>query len=67
VEVLGTVHSFDEARGIGLIDSDDGETFSFHCVDIDDGTRTISSGTRVRAVRSVGRLGHDEMTRIAKI
>ncbi len=67
MEVRGTVESFDEVRGLGVVRSDDGHSLGFHCVDIADGTRSIDVGARVRAVRSVGRLGHDEVTFVEKV
>ena len=46
--LLGMVTNFDEARGLGEIQLDDSAAiFPFHCVSIDDGTRTISVGTKV--------------------
>jgi hypothetical protein len=64
VEVLGTIESFDADRGVGVLRRSDGVAFSFHCVDIADGTRTSAVGVNARARRSVGRLGHDEVTTV---
>jgi cold shock CspA family protein len=64
MEVRGTVETFDGDRGLGVLRSVEGVAFGFHCVDIDDGTRSIAAGTNVRAQRSVGRLGHDEVTKV---
>ena len=47
-ERTGVVSAFDEARGLGRIDADDGTPFEFHCVEIADGTRSIAVGTAVR-------------------
>jgi len=47
VRLSGTVTEFDEALGLGVIDSDDGTAFGFHCVSIADGSRLIDVGTRV--------------------
>jgi cold shock CspA family protein len=58
--VHGVVTEFDEARGLGLMVTDDGESLSFHCVAIADGTRSIAVGSRVAAVRAAGRRGRDE-------
>jgi cold shock CspA family protein len=65
--VKGRIETFDEHRGDGLVRSDEGEGFYFHCVDIADGSRTIVVGQRVSARRRVGHLGHDEAGEIAKI
>ncbi|MGH9021378.1 MAG: hypothetical protein ACRDV0_10240 [Acidimicrobiales bacterium] len=54
------VVSFDAARGLGLLETDEGESLSFHCVEIADQSRSITVGARVSASRSVGRLGYDE-------
>jgi cold shock CspA family protein len=43
----GKVRTFDERRGLGEIESDDGTAFPFHCTAIADGTRRISPGTPV--------------------
>jgi cold shock CspA family protein len=43
----GIVRSFDERRGVGEIEADDGGTFPFHATSIADGTRRIASGTAV--------------------
>jgi hypothetical protein len=62
--VFGRIESFDEARGDGVLVSDDGRHFYFHCVVILDGTRTIPVGVRATAVRHVGHLGRDELTEL---
>jgi cold shock CspA family protein len=41
------VRSFDERRGLGEIESDDQETFAFHCTAIANGSRRIAPGTAV--------------------
>jgi cold shock protein len=43
----GKVRTFDERRGLGEIESDDGTAFPFHCTAIADGTRRITPGTPV--------------------
>jgi cold shock CspA family protein len=47
VHLRGTVTEFDEALGLGVITSDDGTSFGFHCVSIADGSRTIDVGAPV--------------------
>jgi cold shock CspA family protein len=44
----GRVESFDEHRGTGVVITESGETFPFHCTAIADGTRIIEPGTEVR-------------------
>lgn len=56
----GVVESFDEARGLGVIRSDDGSELPFHCTRIADGTRTTTAGRRVRFTVVPGRLGRWE-------
>jgi cold shock CspA family protein len=43
----GKVRTFDERRGLGEIEADDGVTFPFHSTGIADGTRRIAPGTSV--------------------
>ncbi|MCD9623169.1 cold-shock protein [Rhabdothermincola salaria] len=43
----GTVRSFDDPRGIGVVLGPDGTELAFHCTAIADGTRTIAEGTDV--------------------
>lgn len=58
------VVSFDEQRGDGWLVSDDGDELYFHCVEIADGSRSISVDTVVSARRQVGHLGRDEAAEI---
>ena len=43
----GTVLAFDEARGLGELESVDGGRYPFHCTRIADGTRTVPVGATV--------------------
>jgi cold shock CspA family protein len=65
--VEGVVESFDDRRGDGLVRSDDGEAFYFHCVNIADGSRSIDVGERISARRGVGHLGRDEVFAIERL
>ena len=47
VRLSGSVTEFDDALGLGVITSDDGTAFGFHCVSIADGSRTIGVGAPV--------------------
>jgi cold shock CspA family protein len=67
MEIAGVVESFDDRRGDGYIQSDDGERLYFHCVEIIDGSRTIPVGVRVTAQRRVGRLGRDEVGHVTAL
>jgi CspA family cold shock protein len=54
----GTVSAFDEHVGLGEVQSEDGDVYLFHCVEIADGSRTIEVGTPVEfdLMRKFGRL-----------
>jgi len=43
----GVVTEFDEARGLGTLQGDDGRRFPFHCTAVADGSRQVAVGTRV--------------------
>lgn len=57
----GTVTGFDDDVGLGVVTSDDGTAYRFHCTQIADGSRTIAVGTRV-SFELVARLGRYEAT-----
>ena len=44
----GRVMEFDEARGLGTITAEDGQTYPFHCTQLTDGTRQVDAGQAVR-------------------
>jgi cold shock CspA family protein len=67
VIIDGHVETFDELRGDGVLVSDGGTRFYFHCVNIADGSRSVDPGQEVEARRGVGHLGHDEAFAIEKI
>lgn len=56
----GSVTSFDDHRGLGVITGDDGTGYPFHCTGIADGSRTITEGVPVRFDVVAGRLGQWE-------
>lgn len=45
--ITGTVSSFDQARGLGVVTTESGTRWPFHCVSISDGSRTVEVGSRV--------------------
>ena len=63
----GRVAHFDAVSGRGVVRSDDGAEFSFHCVDIADGTRSIDVGAHIVGERKVGHQGRDEVAGIYSI
>jgi cold shock CspA family protein len=65
--VRGVVTAFDELRGDGMVTSDAGAEFYFHCVALADGTRRIDVGTRVVGERRVGLTGSDEIAEIYSV
>lgn len=67
MNVLGVVLSFDDRRGDGFVLSDAGETFYFHCVSINDGSRYLNEGERIAARRSVGHRGRDELVALERL
>jgi len=62
----GTVRTFDERRGRGEIESDDGTTYSFHSTAIANRTRRISPGTPVEFDVVAGLPGRWEAAMIEK-
>jgi len=44
---LGLVAEFDEERGLGWVQGDDGRRYRFHCTALSDGTRHVEVGRRV--------------------
>ena len=57
----GTVADFDEARGIGHVQPEDGTVaLSFHCTQLADASRTILPGTLVTYEVRVGLPGRWE-------
>ena len=56
----GVVAEFDDRRGLGTVQSDDGRRYPFHCAQIADGTRTVAVGSRVAFAVVPGHLGRDE-------
>ncbi|MGH8834509.1 MAG: cold shock domain-containing protein [Actinomycetes bacterium] len=64
VQATGTVESFDEPRGLGVIRDDDGAALPFHCTAIADGSRTIPEGQAVRFTVVAGQLGRWEAAHI---
>lgn len=63
----GTVESFDEPRGLGVVRGEDGAELAFHCTAITDGTRTIDVGARVRYVVVPGLMGRREAAQVEKL
>lgn len=67
MRVVGYIESFDDRRGDGVLLSDEGERFYFHCVSIANGTRQIETGVRAHGERRVGHVGRDEISVVTEI
>jgi len=44
---VGRITAFDQTRGLGVLEDEDGSAFDFHATAIADGTRRIDPGTDV--------------------
>ena len=60
--LIGSVASFDEETGWGVVRSGDGDDYPFHCTAIADGTRTIGAGVAVNFQLTPGHRGQWEAT-----
>jgi cold shock CspA family protein len=63
----GRVAEFDDHRGLGAIEADNGRRYRFHCTAIADGTRTIPVGVTVEFAVMAGPLGLVEATQVRRI
>jgi CspA family cold shock protein len=63
--MTGRVVAFDEPRGIGEIESADGDRYPYHCTQIADGSRTIAVGATVEFTVAPALLGRWEAHNIA--
>ena len=55
--MVGRVVAFDDDRGLGEIEADDGRRYPFHCTAIADGSRTIPVDVPVDFEVTAGPLG----------
>ena len=62
--VRATVTEFDDPRGVGAVNTDDGTVVGFHCTAIADGTRRIEVGAAVVVDIVAGHLGQWEASRL---
>ena len=62
----GVVTAFGEREGLGEITDASGRVWPFHCVEISDGSRTISVGAPVE-FDSLAKLGRYEAARIRRV
>lgn len=64
--LAGTVTDFDDATGLGTVTDADGREFLFHCIEIADGTRTITVGQAVR-FHPLPKFGRVQAGRLTKV
>jgi cold shock CspA family protein len=64
--IEGTVTTFDESRGRGVVTSASGETYEFHATRIADGSRRIAVGSAVRFAVVPALLGRWEASDITR-
>ena len=60
----GRVAEFDEHVGLGVVESQEGNRYPFHCTQIADGSRTIPVGAEVHFEVTAGPLGRWEAARV---
>jgi cold shock CspA family protein len=65
--VTGAVAEFDEHKGYGTVQGDDGRALFFHCTAIADGTRRIDVGARVAYVVVAGHRGRWEAASLRRV
>lgn len=58
----GTVVDFDDHRGYGHVEAEDGRRLFFHCTAVADGSRTIAVGAEVSFEVMAGHRGQWEAT-----
>ncbi len=63
----GSVTSFDDLVGTGMVGAADGSEWPFHCTAMADGTRTIDPGTVVTFRLVAGHHGRWEATDLVSV
>ena len=63
----GHVTEFDAQRGLGVVTTDDGTAFPFHCTQIVDDSRVVDVGAVVEFVVIAGGVGRWEAGDIVKL
>lgn len=58
--VTGVVAEFDDRRGLGWVQGDDGRRYRFHCTAVADGSRSVAVGARVAFAVVPGHAGRYE-------
>ena len=65
--MTGAVAEFDAHKGHGVVRSDEGIEYFFHCTQIADGSRTIAAGAAVSFEVGPGRPGRWEAQRLTPV
>lgn len=63
----GRVTAFDEARGLGSVETPGGASFAFHSTAITDGSRKIAVGSRVSFLAAAGLGGRYEAASVSEV
>ena len=63
----GTVVDFDDHKGYGYVETEDGRRLFFHCTAIAGGSRSIAMGTDVVFDVAGGHAGRWEATSVTKL
>ena len=63
----GRVTEFDAHRGLGVVSTDDGAEFPFHCTQLVDDSRQVDVGAPVEFVEIPGGIGRWEAGEIVKL
>ncbi len=63
----GTVTEFDEHKGVGVVEGEDGRRLFFHCTAIADGSRSITVEADVVFQVVAGHEGQWEATSLTKL
>ena len=64
--ISGHVTEFDETKGLGTVTADDGTAYTFHVIEIADGTRQIDVGQTVR-FQPLAKFGRFQACKLRKI
>ena len=64
--LTGRVVAFDEAKGHGEVESEDGRQLFFHCTAIADGSRAVVVGAEVAFTVAPGHRGRWEATGLVR-
>lgn len=62
----GVVTDFSETSGLGVITDESGQQWPFHCVSLEDGTRTVEIGARVSFIQGF-RVARPEAVHIIRL